>query len=182
MNRMQQVKQELRKPNFRQSSLKKLFLLVFKWLQVEDKLAVKLTDKLYDLVVLNLDAQRYSNDEIVTMFDTNEINHRNPLIYKDMSSMIINIDNLSPLKFDIKVGYIPNRLSLSYDDMTDLISLVGKRIQSIEEYVDSLKQILTKILSTNDIAIHINGNVDVYSSHGAFSTSADLWNTFLQAK
>lgn len=182
MNRMQEVKQELRKGNFRQSSLKKLFIVVFKWLLIDEKLAIKLTDRLYDLIVMNLDGQKYSNDEISTMFDLSEVNHKNPLIYKDLTSTIVNIDNFSLLNLDLKIGYIPNGVSISYDDMLDLVSLVGKRIQSVEEFVDSLKNILIKILRTNDIAIHVKSNVDVFSSDGAFASSADLWNTFINSK
>lgn len=182
MNLMTEVKQKLNKPNFRQSSLKKLFIVVFKWLQVDEKTAVKLTDKLYDVICKILDAQRYSNDEISTMFRAYEINHKNPIVYKDLKTTIVNSTNFQQENYTLKISYIPNKVALSYDDLEDLVSFLGKRFQTVDEYIASLNIILTKILTTINIAIEFQGKTNIYSSNGLFSTSAELWNTFLNSK
>ena len=181
MNLEEEIKSKIRKPRFRKRAIEKLLNKLLVELKIED---IDLIDKLtYSLVAVisdKLEGQRFTNDEIASMFKAEKSCRMTLCIHKDISVSLVHSDDLSRLDLKVKVGYVPVGYSLTEEEIIRIAQFTAKRIHTEYDYMSSLYYILSTVLKTKDIAISIEGKSGIdYFTNGIFNNSPALWQAFI---
>lgn len=182
MNLEQEVKNKLRKKKFRKRAIEKILYRLLIELKIEDvDLIDKLTYSLVDVISTLLEGQRYTNDEIATMYEVEKAINEDLIIVKDINVSLIHSDNLLKKDLKIKVGYVPKGVRISNDNLHRLIDLVAKRIQTEQECLNSIYYVISKLLNIQDVAIYLETcQSEYYFTNGCFRNSQALWQAFIK--
>jgi len=123
----------------------------------------------------------YTNDEIAKMFDkcfdeniTDDI-----VLMKNIPSFSYCEHHLA-LMYNMKVSisYIPNKKVIGLSKIVRIVDMVCKRLQLQEKIGRDIKEVLQKILDTNDIAIFIEAEHSCITTRGIKKTDVKT-NTLL---
>ncbi len=109
----------------------------------------------------------YTNDEIAKMFDKcfEETTTDEMVLLKDIPTFSYCEHHLALMyNMKVSVGYIPNGKVIGLSKVVRVVDMVCKRLQLQERIGHDIKDVLSKILNTNDIAVFIEGE------HGCVST------------
>ena len=178
----QAIKSDLRRPKFRRRAIEKILYRLLIELKIEDvNLIEKLMYSLVDVISDKLEGQRYTNDDITLMFKPIETTANDLVKVNNISVSIISADDLSNCDLNVRIGYIPNNLRLSNENICSIASLVGKRIQSEIDFVKSLYYVVSKLLNTKNIAIYVDSCYGCeYFMNGEFKNNQYLWQAFMK--
>jgi len=123
----------------------------------------------------------YTNDEIAQMFNkcfdeniTDDI-----VLMKNIPSFSYCEHHLA-LMYNMKVSiaYIPNKKVIGLSKIVRIVDMVCKRLQLQEKIGRDIKEVLHKILDTNDIAIYIEAEHSCITTRGIKKTDVKT-NTLL---
>ena len=137
----------------------------------------------------------YTNDEIAQMFDKcfEDTTMGDLVIVGDIPIFSFCEHHLA-LMYDmtVTVGYIPNGRVIGLSKIARVADMVGKRLQLQERIGSDIQEILSKILHTDDVVVHIRGRHSCMTARGIkkpsitttcalggiFRTDADLRQEF----
>lgn len=137
----------------------------------------------------------YTNDEIADMFNKcfEDTETGDLVIVKDIPIFSYCEHHLA-LMYDmtVSVGYIPNGKVIGLSKIARVADMVSKRLQLQERIGSDIRQVLTKILNTEDVAVVIEGRHSCMTARGIkkpsitqsnslggeFRTNGDLRNEF----
>lgn len=115
----------------------------------------------------------YTNDEIAKMFDKcfDENITDDLVLMKNIPSFSYCEHHLA-LMYNMKVSiaYIPNKKVIGLSKIVRIVDMVCKRLQLQEKIGRDIKDILQKILDTNDIAIFIEAEHSCITTRGIKKT------------
>lgn len=123
----------------------------------------------------------YTNDEIAKMFNkcfdeniTDDI-----VLMKNIPSFSYCEHHLA-LMYNMKVSiaYIPNKKVIGLSKIVRIVDMVCKRLQLQEKIGRDIKEVLQKVLDTNDIAIYIEAEHSCITTRGIKKTDV-ITNTLL---
>jgi len=137
----------------------------------------------------------YTNDQLVQMFDKCfEDTTTGDLVIVGDIPIYSYCEHHIALMFDmtVTVGYIPNGRVIGLSKIARVADMVGKRLQLQERIGSDIQYVLSKILHTDDVAVHIRGRHSCMSARGIkkpsmtttcalggiFRTDADLRQEF----
>lgn len=123
----------------------------------------------------------YSNDEIANMFNkcfeeniTDDI-----VLLKDIPAFSYCEHHLALMyNMKVSVAYIPNHKVIGLSKIVRVVDMVCKRLQLQEKIGKDIKDVLQKILDTNDIAIFIEAEHSCITTRGIKKTDIKT-NTLL---
>lgn len=123
----------------------------------------------------------YSNDEIANMFNkcfeeniTDDI-----VLLKDIPAFSYCEHHLALMyNMKVSVAYIPNHKVIGLSKIVRVVDMVCKRLQLQEKIGKDIKDVLQKILDTNDIAIFIEAEHSCITTRGIKKTNIKT-NTLL---
>lgn len=111
----------------------------------------------------------YTNDEIAEMFNKCfEDTETGDLVIVGDIPIFSNCEHHLALMYDMKVsvGYIPNGKVIGLSKIARIADMAGKRLQLQERIGSDIKEILEKVLGTEDIAVHIQGRHSCMTARG----------------
>ena len=111
----------------------------------------------------------YTNDEIAEMFDKCfEDTTTGDLVIVGDIPIFSYCEHHLALMYDmtVTVGYIPNGKVIGLSKIARVADMVGKRLQLQERIGSDIQYILSKILGTDDIAVHIKGHHSCMTARG----------------
>lgn len=170
------VKQTLHKHKFRQRALEKCLTKLIEELK-DDPTREGLIDtptRVWGLISRYLDGQRYSNDEIVQMFNfTTECPSDQLIHVKGIKAVSVSELTLIPYRLDVEISYITNGCAIGTSKLHKLVDLCTKRLRVQEILIQDIYEVLSRITHTEDIKIklvghQIDGEVCTEKCYGAF--------------
>lgn len=184
-----EIKESLKKPKFKRKRIEKLI----KQLLVElgdnpDRPGLVGTPgrvaRMYEEV---LEGQRYTNDELVQMFDVcfekQDVATDSLVVEKDITAFSMCEHHLA-LMYDMKVsiGYIPNGKVIGLSKLNRIVDLCAKRLQLQEKLCEDIAYVVSKIVGTDDVAVFISGKHACVTSRGIKDTNASTSSSVLKGK
>lgn len=184
-----EVKKNLKKRNFKRKKIEKLIRqLLIELNDNPDRPGLIGTPgrvaRMYDEI---LEGQRYTNDEIATMFDvtfdTNTVKSDQLVIEKDITAFSLCEHHLA-LMYDMKVsiGYIPNGKVIGLSKLNRIVDLCAKRLQLQEKICEDIAEVVSKVVGTDDVAVFISGKHACVTSRGIKDTQASTSSSVLKGK
>ena len=137
-----------------------------------------------------LEGQKYTNDEIASMYDKcfdlddddetdvdlsqNDTGLKRDLVIEKDIPIFSHCEHHIALMYDMKVtiAYIPNKRVIGLSKMGRIAEMVGKRLQLQEKIGADINYIMRKILGTNDVAVVIEGKHGCMTARGVKSREA----------
>lgn len=111
----------------------------------------------------------YTNDEIANMFNKcfEDTETGDLVIVKDIPIFSYCEHHLA-LMYDmtVSVGYIPKGKVIGLSKIARVADMVGKRLQLQERIGSDIREILSKILDTEDVAVVIEGRHSCMTARG----------------
>lgn len=184
-----EIKESLKKPKFKRKRIEKLI----KQLLVElgdnpDRPGLVGTPgrvaRMYEEV---LEGQRYTNDELVQMFDVcfekQDVATDSLVVEKDITAFSMCEHHLA-LMYDMKVsiGYIPNGKVIGLSKLNRIVDLCAKRLQLQEKLCEDIAYVVSKIVGTDDVAVFISGKHACVTSRGIKDTNASTSSSVLKGR
>lgn len=182
-----EVKAKLAKPKFKRKRIETLIR----------KLLIELNDdpdrpgligtpsrvaRMYEEI---LEGQRYSNDDLVAMFDvtfdTNTVKSNSLVVEKDITAFSMCEHHLA-LMYDMKVsvGYIPKGKVIGLSKLNRIVDLCAKRLQLQEKLCEDIAYVVSKIVGTEDVAVFITGKHACVTSRGIKDTNASTTSSAMK--
>ena len=155
-----EIKKKLNKPKFNRTKIEKLIRKLLIELQDDpDREGLIGTPnrvaRMYEEI---LEGQRYTNDDLVAMFDVTfpeEVISTNALVVeKDISAFSLCEHHLA-LMYDMKIsiGYIPNGCVIGLSKLNRIVDLCAKRLQLQEKLGKDIAYVVSKITNSADVAV-----------------------------
>lgn len=184
-----EIKKKLKKPKFRRKRIEKLIRKLLIELQDDpDREGLIGTPnrvaRMYEEI---LEGQRYTNDDLVAMFDVTfpeEVISTNALVVeKDISAFSLCEHHLA-LMYDMKIsiGYIPNGCVIGLSKLNRIVDLCAKRLQLQEKLGKDIAYVVSKITKSADVAVYIEGKHACVTSRGIRDKSAVTRTSSLMGK
>ena len=184
-----EIKDSLNKPKFRRKKIEKLIKQLLQELG-DDPNRPGLVGtpgrvaRMYEEV---LEGQRYTNDELVQMFDVcfekTAVNTSSLVVEKDITAFSMCEHHLA-LMYDMKVsvGYIPNGKVIGLYKLNRIVDLCAKRLQLQEKLCEDIAYVVSKIVGTEDVAVFITGKHACVTSRGIKDTNASTSSSVLKGR
>lgn len=184
-----EIKDTLNKPKFRRKKIEKLIKQLLQELG-DDPNRPGLVGtpgrvaRMYEEV---LEGQRYTNDELVQMFDVcfekTAVNTSSLVVEKDITAFSMCEHHLA-LMYDMKVsvGYIPNGKVIGLSKLNRIVDLCAKRLQLQEKLCEDIAYVVSKIVGTEDVAVFITGKHVCVTSRGIKDTNASTSSSVLKGR
>ena len=184
-----EIKDSLNKPKFRRKKIEKLIKQLLQELG-DDPNRPGLVGtpgrvaRMYEEV---LEGQRYTNDELVHMFDVcfekTAVNTSSLVVEKDITAFSMCEHHLA-LMYDMKVsvGYIPNGKVIGLSKLNRIVDLCAKRLQLQEKLCEDIAYVVSKIVGTEDVAVFITGKHACVTSRGIKDTNASTSSSVLKGR
>lgn len=184
-----EIKDSLNKPKFRRKKIEKLIKQLLQELG-DDPNRPGLVGtpgrvaRMYEEV---LEGQRYTNDELVQMFDVcfekTAVNTSSLVVEKDITAFSMCEHHLA-LMYDMKVsvGYIPNGKVIGLSKLNRIVDLCAKRLQLQEKLCEDIAYVVSKIVGTEDVAVFITGKHACVTSRGIKDTNASTSSSVLKGR
>lgn len=184
-----EIKKKLNKPKFNRTKIEKLIRKLLIELQDDpDREGLIGTPnrvaRMYEEI---LEGQRYTNDDLVAMFDVTfpeEVISTNALVVeKDISAFSLCEHHLA-LMYDMKIsiGYIPNGCVIGLSKLNRIVDLCAKRLQLQEKLGKDIAYVVSKITKSADVAVYIEGKHACVTSRGIRDKSAVTRTSSLMGK
>lgn len=184
-----EIKKKLNKPKFNRTKIEKLIRKLLIELQDDpDREGLIGTPnrvaRMYEEI---LEGQRYTNDDLVAMFDVTfpeEVISTNALVVeKDISAFSLCEHHLA-LMYDMKIsiGYIPNGCVIGLSKLNRIVDLCAKRLQLQEKLGKDIAYVVSKITKSPDVAVYIEGKHACVTSRGIRDKSAVTRTSSLMGK
>jgi GTP cyclohydrolase I len=184
-----EIKDSLNKPKFKRKKIEKLIKQLLQELG-DDPNRPGLVGtpgrvaRMYEEV---LEGQRYTNDELVQMFDVcfekTAVNTSSLVVEKDITAFSMCEHHLA-LMYDMKVsvGYIPNGKVIGLSKLNRIVDLCAKRLQLQEKLCEDIAYVVSKIVGTEDVAVFITGKHACVTSRGIKDTNASTSSSVLKGR
>lgn len=184
-----EIKDNLKKPNFKRKKIEKLIRQLLIELQDDpDRPGLVGTPgrvaRMYEEI---LEGQRYTNEEIAAMFDvtfdTNTVKSDQLVVEKDITAFSLCEHHLA-LMYDMKVsiGYIPKGKVIGLSKLNRIVDLCAKRLQLQEKICEDIADVVSRVVGTDDVAVFISGKHACVTSRGIKDTQASTSSSVLKGK
>jgi GTP cyclohydrolase I len=184
-----EIKDSLNKPKFRRKKIEKLIKQLLQELGDDPNRPGLIgtpgrVARMYEEV---LEGQRYTNDELVQMFDVcfekTAVNTSSLVVEKDITAFSMCEHHLA-LMYDMKVsvGYIPNGKVIGLSKLNRIVDLCAKRLQLQEKLCEDIAYVVSKIVGTEDVAVFITGKHACVTSRGIKDTNASTSSSVLKGR
>lgn len=184
-----EVKQTLKKPEFKQKRIEKLIRKLLIELQDDpDRAGLKGTPRrVASMYTEILEGQRYTNEEIAKMFDVcfdkETVKSDSLVVEKDITAFSLCEHHLA-LMYDMKVsiGYIPDGKVIGLSKLNRIVDLCSKRLQLQEKLCEDIAEVVSMVVGTEDVAVFITGKHACVTSRGIKDTQASTSSSVLKGK
>lgn len=184
-----EIKESLKKPKFKRKRIEKLIrqLLVELGDNPDRPGLVGTPGRVARMYEEVLEGQRYTNDELVQMFDVcfekQDVATDSLVVEKDITAFSMCEHHLA-LMYDMKVsiGYIPNGKVIGLSKLNRIVDLCAKRLQLQEKLCEDIAYVVSKIVGTDDVAVFISGKHACVTSRGIKDTNASTSSSVLKGK
>lgn len=184
-----EIKEGLKKPKFKRKKIERLIKNLLIELQDDPSRPGLIgtpgrVARMYEEI---LEGQRYTNDEIASMFDVTfdqkTVNTDSLVIEKDITAFSLCEHHLA-LMYDMKVsiGYIPNGKVIGLSKLNRIVDLCAKRLQLQEKLCEDIADVVSKVVGTEDVAVFISGKHACVTSRGIKDTNASTSSSVLKGK
>jgi GTP cyclohydrolase I len=184
-----EIKDSLNKPKFRRKKIEKLIKQLLQELGDDPNRPGLIgtpgrVARMYEEV---LEGQRYTNDELVQMFDVcfekTAVNTSSLVVEKDITAFSMCEHHLA-LMYDMKVsvGYIPNGKVIGLSKLNRIVDLCAKRLQLQEKLCEDIAYVVSKIVGTEDVGVFITGKHACVTSRGIKDTNASTSSSVLKGR
>ena len=188
-NLEKELKEKLKKPNFKRKRIAKLIKQLLVELQDDPNRPglVGTPERVARMYEEILEGQRYTNDEIAQMFDvtfdTNTVKSDQLVVEKDITAFSLCEHHLA-LMYDMKVsiGYIPKGKVIGLSKLNRIVDLCAKRLQLQEKICEDIADVVSKVVGTDDVAVFISGKHACVTSRGIKDTQASTSSSVLKGK
>ena len=103
---------------------------------------------------------KYTNDEIAEMYNKcfEDTSSGDLVVVRDIPIFSYCEHHLA-LMYDmtISIGYIPNGKVIGLSKLARIAEMVGKRLQLQERIGDDIKEIVSKVTGSTDVAVYVKG-------------------------
>ena len=184
-----QIKKKLDKPKFNRKKIEKLI----------KKLLIELQDnpdregllgtpervaRMYEEI---LEGQRYTNDDLVEMFNVTfpeEVISTNALVVESNISAFSLCEHHLALMYDmnVSIGYIPNGKVIGLSKLNRIVDLCAKRLQLQEKLGKDIAYVVSKVTGSEDVAVYIEGKHACVTSRGIKDKTAVTRTSSLMGK
>lgn len=136
------------------------------------------------------EGMNYSNDEIAMMFDKTfeqemdiPTNNSDMVVVRDIDIFSYCEHHLA-LMYDVKVhvAYIPNGKVIGLSKIARIADMVGKRLQLQERIGSDIADIMSKVTSSSDIAVYIEGCHSCMTARGIKKNNSKTITTTFRGK
>lgn len=184
-----EVKENLKKPKFKRKRIEKLIKQLLVELQDDPNRPGLIgtpgrVARMYEEI---LEGQRYTNDEIASMFnvtfDSNTVKSDQLVVEKDITAFSLCEHHLA-LMYDMKVsiGYIPDGKVIGLSKLNRIVDLCAKRLQLQEKLCEDIADVVSKVVGTEDVAVFISGKHACVTSRGIKDTNASTSSSVLKGR
>ena len=170
----------LKKKKFRHPATRRVLMRLFNEFLVTGFDVCEFSEKTFEYLSERLDSQRYTNDEIVSMFSATEVNSTDMVVENVDVSFLR--ENLSEQTIKLSIGYIPTKHILLQEEFKELIRICANRITNTNKLCEDILYVLSKVLKTENIILCLNDENIILSSKGLFRTDLALTDIFLKLK
>ena len=174
-----QIKKKLDKPKFNRKKIEKLIKKLLIELQDDpDREGLLGTPervaRMYEEI---LEGQRYTNDDLVEMFNVTfpeEVISTNALVVESNISAFSLCEHHLALMYDmnVSIGYIPNGKVIGLSKLNRIVDLCAKRLQLQEKLGKDIAYVVSKVTGSEDVAVYIEGKHACVTSRGIKDNTA----------
>lgn len=182
-----EIKNKLKKPKFKKKRIEKLIKQLLIELQ-DDPNRPGLLDtptRVANMFEEIYEGQRYTNDEIAEMFnvtfDTSTVNSNSLVVEKDITVFSTCEHHMMRMyDMSVSIGYIPKNKIIGLSKLNRIAQMCAHRLQLQEKLCEDIADVVSKVVETEDVAVHISGKHGCVAMRGIKDTKAKTVSSCLR--